>query len=154
MESRFFEKTTFLNGEAIKQAQTSIEWKNAYKNKVPAWCYADAKLKQGILYNYYVISDSRGIAPKGKCLSLVEIESIQKELSENANSIQFNWFKGSSIERSFVGTNYDLKFVNFWIKNDSISNLKVNVAVIDQKTNKLKIESVSPNNGYRIWLKK
>lgn len=154
MESRFFEKTTFLNGDQIKQAQTSIEWKNACKNKVPAWCYADSKLKQGILYNYYVISDSRGIAPKDKFLSIVEIESIQMELSENPKSIQFNWFMCSSIERSFNGKNYDLKFTSFWIKNDSISNLKVNVSVIDQKTNNLKMEAVSPNNGYRIWLKK
>jgi hypothetical protein len=154
MESRFFEKTTFLNGDPIKQAQTSIEWKNACKNKVPAWCYADSKLKKGILYNYYVISDSRRIAPKSKYLTKEEIEMFEKELTDNPKSIKFNWSKGSSIERSFVGTNYDLKFVNFWIKNDTESYEKVNVAVIDQKTNKLKIESVSPNNGYRIWLKK
>lgn len=154
MESRFFEKTTFLNGDPIKQAQTSIEWKNACKNKVPAWCYADSKLKKGILYNYYVASDKRGLTPKNNCLSSAEIEAIQKELTDNPKSIKFNWSKGSSIERSFVGTNYDLKFVNFWVENDSESHEKVNVAVIDQKTNKLKIESVSPNNGYRIWLKK
>lgn len=154
LESRFFEKTTFLNGEPIKQAQTSSEWKNACKNNEPVWCYADPKLKRGILYNYYVVLDKRGLTPKNKCLSTAEIEGIQKELSDNPNSIKFNWSKGSSIERSFVGTNYDLKFVNFWIKNDTESYEKVNVAVIDQKTNKLKIESVSPNNGYRIWLKK
>ncbi len=154
MESRFYEKTTFLNGDPIEQAQTSSEWKNACLSKAPAWCYADSKLKQGILYNYYVISDSRGIAPKSKYLTKEEIEMFEKELTDNAESIKFNWSKGSSIERSFVGTNYDLKFVNFWIKNDSESYEKVNVAVIDQKTNKLKMESVSPNNGYRIWLKK
>ncbi len=154
MESQFFEKTTFLNGDPINQAQTSIEWKNACKNKVPAWCYADSKLKKGILYNYYVVFDKRGLTPKNKCLSSAEIEAIKKELVDNPKSIRFNWLKGSSIERSFVGTNYDLKFVNFWIKNESVSFEKVNVAVIDQKTNKLKIESVSPNNGYRIWLKK
>lgn len=154
LESRFFEKTTFLNGDPIKQAQTSSEWKNACLDKVPAWCYADSKLKKGILYNYFVISDSRGLTPKNKCLSMAEIEAVQKELSDNPKSIKFNWSKGSSIERSFVGTNYDLKFVNFWIKNDTESYEKVNVAVIDQKRNKLKIESVSPNNGYRIWLKK
>ena len=154
LESRFFEKTTFLNGEPIKQAQTSSEWKNCCLNKVPAWCYADSKLKKGILYNYYVISDSRRIAPKSKYLTKEEIEMFEKELTDNPKSIKFNWSKGSSIERSFVGTNYDLKFVNFWVENDSESHEKVNVAVIDQKTNKLKIESVSPNNGYRIWLKK
>jgi hypothetical protein len=154
LESKFFEKTTFLNGDQIKQAQSSAEWKNACENNLPAWCYADSKLKRGILYNYFVFSDKRGIAPKNNYLSLTDIESIQKELNDNSKTIQFNWFKGSSIERSFIGTNYDLKFVNFWIKYDSVSLEKVTIAVIDQKTNKLKIESVSPNNGYRIWLKK
>jgi hypothetical protein len=75
-------------------------------------------------------------------------------MNDNSKTIRFNWFKEASFERSFIGTNYDLKFVNFWIKNDSVSLGKVTIAVIDQKTNKLKIESVSPNNGYRIWLKK
>ncbi len=154
MESEFFEKTTFLNGDQIKQAQSSTEWKNACASKLPAWCYADSKLKRGILYNYFVLSDKRGIAPKNNYLSLTDIESIQKELNNNSKTIQFNWFKDASIERSFIGTNYDLKFVNFWIRNDSVSIGKVKIAVIDQKTNKLKIESVSPNNGYRIWLKK
>jgi len=154
MESKFFEKTTFLNGDQIKQAQSSAEWKNACANKLPAWCYADSKLKSGILYNYFVLSDKRGIAPKNNYLSLTDIESIQQELKDNSKTIQFNWFRGSSIERSFIGTNYDLKYVNFWIKNDSVSPRKVNIAVMDQITNKLKIESVSPNNGYRIWLKK
>ena len=56
LESKFFEKTTFLNGDQIKQAQTSAEWKNACENNLPAWCYADSKLKRGILYNYFVLS--------------------------------------------------------------------------------------------------
>ncbi len=154
MESEFFEKKTFLNGDQIIQAQSSSEWKNACAIKLPAWCYADSKLKRGILYNYFVLLDKRGIAPKNKYLSLKDIESIQKELNDNCKTIQFNWFKDASIERSFIGTNYDLKFVNFWIRNDSVSSGKVTIAVIDQKTNKLKIEWVSPNNGYRIWLKK
>jgi len=75
-------------------------------------------------------------------------------LSGNPRSIQFNWLKGSSIERSFIGNNYDLKFLNFWFLDESNSKSHAFVAVIDQKSNKLKIESVSPNNGYRIWLKK
>jgi hypothetical protein len=68
--------------------------------------------------------------------------------------IKFNWVEESSIERSFIGNNYDLKFVNFWFKEDSNSIDKVFVAYIDKTTNKLTVESVSPQNGYRIWLKK
>ena len=154
MEADFCEKTTFLNGNEIKQAQLSSEWKKACKNEDPAWCYADSKTKQGILYNFYAFSDKRGIVSKAKILNRVEVEIIQKELESNSKRIKFNWFKGSSIERSFNGNNYDLKFVNFWFKDDSNSKEKVSAAALDQKNNKLKVESVSSNNGYRIWLKK
>jgi len=154
MEPGFFEKTTFLNGEPLNQAQSSTEWTKACENHEPVWCYVDAKNKEGILYNYYAFSDKRGLVSKEKILYFSDIELFQNELISNSKSIQFNWLKGSSVERSFNGQNYDLKFVNIWIKNDSDSLGTVNVAIIDQKTNKLKIESVSPNNGYRIWLKK
>ena len=154
MEADFCEKTTFLNGNEIKQAQLSSEWKKACKNEDPAWCYADSKTKQGILYNFYAFSDKRGIVSKAKILNRVEVEIIQKELESNSKRIKFNYFKGSSIERSFNGNNYDLKFVNFWFKEDSNSIDKVSVAYIDKTTNKLTVESVSPHNGYRIWLKK
>ncbi len=59
----------FRNGDLIPEAKTDEEWKRAGENKQPAWCYYnnDPKngLKYGKLYNYYVISDSRGITPLG-----------------------------------------------------------------------------------------
>lgn len=154
LEDNFFDKVVFLNGDKIKQAQSSIEWKKACDKKEPVWCYADPKTKQGILYNYFVFSDKRGIALNDKVLNRVDIEKIQSELESGAKSVKFNWFKESTIERSFIGNNYDLKFLNFWFLDESNSQSHVLVAVLDQKTNKLKIESVSTNNGYRIWLKK
>lgn len=70
--------STFRNGDPIPRAQTSPQWSKAISEKKPAWCYyqvpnADVKdfgnpeqsKKYGKLYNYYAISDPRGLAPKG-----------------------------------------------------------------------------------------
>ena len=33
--------THFRNGDPIKEAKTSKEWIDAWRNKEPAWCYLD-----------------------------------------------------------------------------------------------------------------
>jgi uncharacterized protein (TIGR02145 family) len=59
----------FNNGDIIPEAKTNEEWNLASKNKTSAWCYYDNDrnngLKYGKLYNWYAITDPRGIAPKG-----------------------------------------------------------------------------------------
>lgn len=59
----------FNNGDEIPEAKTNEEWNLASKNKTSAWCYYDNDnkngLKYGKLYNWYAITDPRGIAPKG-----------------------------------------------------------------------------------------
>jgi len=59
----------FRNGDPIPQAKTNEEWETAMKNHKPAWCYYDNDTsngrKYGKLYNFYAISDRRGLAPKG-----------------------------------------------------------------------------------------
>ncbi|MEO8174856.1 MAG: fibrobacter succinogenes major paralogous domain-containing protein [Sediminibacterium sp.] len=58
----------FANGDAIPQARTKAEWKTAYDNKTPVWCYYDNDTAKGRifgkLYNWYAVSDPRGLAPK------------------------------------------------------------------------------------------
>lgn len=60
---------TFRNGDTIPEAKTEIEWKEAGILGDPVWCYANndpsTNDKLGKLYNYYAVSDSRGLAPKG-----------------------------------------------------------------------------------------
>lgn len=76
--SKNLDVSTFSNGDPIPQAQTSPAWRKAAKEKKPAWCYyqvpnEDIKYfgnpeqtkKYGKLYNFYAISDPRGLAPKG-----------------------------------------------------------------------------------------
>jgi uncharacterized protein (TIGR02145 family) len=61
--------TTFRNGDIIPEARTKEDWKNANENKTPCWSHYDNDVKNGkvfgVLYNWYAVSDSRGLAPDG-----------------------------------------------------------------------------------------
>lgn len=61
--------STFRNGDSIPEAKTNQEWITACESGKPAWCYYnnDPKngLKYGKLYNWYAVSDPRGLAPAG-----------------------------------------------------------------------------------------
>jgi len=60
---------TFRNGDPIPEAKSNEEWEKAGENKQPAWCYYDNDpangAKYGKLYNWYAVTDSRGLAPVG-----------------------------------------------------------------------------------------
>lgn len=59
----------FNNGDPIPEAKTDEEWLKAGQDKSPAWCYQNNdpanENSYGILYNYYAVSDERGILPDG-----------------------------------------------------------------------------------------
>jgi uncharacterized protein (TIGR02145 family) len=74
-------KKYFNNGEAIPQAQSSKEWEKAGRMNMPAWCYVSESDTSKILYNWYAISDPRGLAPKGWHMpSYHEVEYVMKML--------------------------------------------------------------------------
>lgn len=59
----------FRNGDLIPQAQTEAEWRHAWDNQQPVWCYynndpVNGEL-YGKLYNWFAIKDHRGLALKG-----------------------------------------------------------------------------------------
>lgn len=59
----------FRNGDPIPEAKTDEEWFNAVENGRPVWSYFENNPsngeKFGKLYNWYVVSDPRGLAPEG-----------------------------------------------------------------------------------------
>ena len=61
--------STFRNGDSIHEARSVSEWRIARDEKKPAWCYyeynAGYSKRYGKLYNWYAISDRRGLAPRG-----------------------------------------------------------------------------------------
>lgn len=59
----------FRNGDKILEAKTTSAWIKAGENKQPAWCYyennPENKENYGKLYNWYAVTDRRGLAPVG-----------------------------------------------------------------------------------------
>ena len=59
----------FRNGDPIPQVKTQAQWKKAREEKKPAWCYYNNDpvngVKFGKLYNWFAVTDPRGLAPKG-----------------------------------------------------------------------------------------
>ena len=61
--------STFRNGDTIFEAKTDEEWILAGKQGRAAWCYYNNDqangLKFGKIYNWFAVSDPRGLAPLG-----------------------------------------------------------------------------------------
>lgn len=60
---------TFSNGDAIIECKTADEWYDSNDNGIPAWSYYDNDTSNGKvhgrLYNWFAVSDPRGLAPEG-----------------------------------------------------------------------------------------
>lgn len=58
--------THFRNGDEIPQVNSGSQWETL---KTPAWCYYKTDIKNGALYgklyNWYAVTDERGLAPEG-----------------------------------------------------------------------------------------
>jgi uncharacterized protein (TIGR02145 family) len=61
--------STFKNGDAIPEVKTDEAWVKAGEEGEPAWCYYNNDPKNGNkygrLYNWYAVTDPRGLAPSG-----------------------------------------------------------------------------------------
>lgn len=103
---------SFRNGDLIPEAKTDDEWQNAIKKKKPAWCNynndAANEEKYGKLYNYYAVTDTRGLAPDGwKIPSTDDWDKLKNELGGNFNKMKSagEWKEGpnGTNESSFSG---------------------------------------------------
>lgn len=60
---------TFQNGDSLFFAKNAQEWTAANRSKKPAFCYLNFDEKNadkfGLYYNFYAVSDPRGLAPTG-----------------------------------------------------------------------------------------
>jgi len=60
---------TYRNGDIIRYCETQGDWVDAANNKEGAWCYYDNDPANGDiygkLYNWFAVTDPRGLAPQG-----------------------------------------------------------------------------------------
>jgi uncharacterized protein (TIGR02145 family) len=73
----------FRNGDEILEVKTNADWEKASREKKAAWCYYDFNAKNGEtygkLYNWFAVSDPRGIAPKGWHIAINDEWNLLKD---------------------------------------------------------------------------
>lgn len=134
----------FSNGDAIPYARTREEWIKAGEDCTPAWTYyehnEDFAKRVGVLYNWFAVTDSRGLAPRGWSIPsgddfdvlasyLGGAEVAGKKLKSDkdwfrdgvgTNSTGFNAIGGGS--RDFEGYFYYIVRVGLWWTIDEYDN--------------------------------
>ena len=106
----------FQNGDIIFNAKSNKEWVDASINKIPAWCYYDNDKKNetrdGILYNWYAVHDSRKLAPKGfEIASDEDWIELSNYLGDSKNSghklkSKKDWQQGGNGDNEFKFNSY------------------------------------------------
>lgn len=94
----------FRNGDIIPEARTKDEWLKAAQFKRPAWCYyGNDSLngrRFGKLYNWYAISDERGLAPDGFHISADYNWGDINQFNTNQLKSSFGWDVNSGSNRT------------------------------------------------------
>jgi len=107
--------STFRNGDAIPEVKSDEAWVKAGEEGTPVWCYYgnDSKNgdKYGKLYNWYAVTDPRGLAPSGwhipsdaewtKLTDYLGDENVAGNKMKNKNGWKYNG--NGSNESGFSG---------------------------------------------------
>jgi uncharacterized protein (TIGR02145 family) len=161
----------FRNGDIIPEAKTKDEWENAGKNKKPAWCYYNNVSiyddEYGKLYNWYSVSDPRGLAPIGWHISTeTEWNNLIQTLSTSYvsyymkskigwynskngnNSSGFNARPGGN--RYYDGVFYLIGQRGFWWLSNKSDYDNVSVMYLDADASYPMKTLTSRENGYSV----
>jgi hypothetical protein len=85
--------TTFRNGDKIRYVSTPNEWKITNEKGIPCWTYADSSNGNfNKLYNYFAVSDSRGLAPEGYRITTKSDWDLISPLLYNTQINDSNYF--------------------------------------------------------------
>lgn len=123
--------TKFRNGDEIPLVTSEEEWFQASQNGEPAYCYVNGDpstvVEYGLLYNWYAVHDSRGLAPEG--FRLATNNDFQKLMDEVTSNTSMN-NQSLILNYGFVNTGCrvykgQFRFFNvnsmWWAKNDPAS---------------------------------
>jgi uncharacterized protein (TIGR02145 family) len=142
----------FQNGDLIQEVKSVKEWQEYLESGEPAWCYyKNDKERYGVkLYNFYAVSDPRGLSPKGFHVpSDQELQSLcayreNKKWRSNTDVIF------STITRDYREYNGDFKntFTAYlWSSSEKDSESAFVQPIMGDCTDK---ESVSKGYGFSV----
>lgn len=140
----------FQNGNVIPEAKTNEQWVKAAKNKKPVWCWStespEGNESLGKLYNWYAVTDTRGIAPIGWS---VPSEKDLKSLSLNGKTLDKDIDLPKVGLRSYInGTRYSMNSVGYyWSRTEAVG--KFAKAMTFSKKDII-ISNTDRGNGYSL----
>ena len=152
----------YRNGDSIPEVKDAEEWK---KLKTGAWCYynndTENGKKYGRLYNWYAITDPRGLAPKGWHIpSKNEFEELIKILSEDeiarkaARDGDKNNKSGFSVllagGRDSTGDFYDLGYVPYYWSTTEYDSVSANNLVLLYHENNVSLSNKPKSYGFSV----
>ncbi len=120
----FFSNTEFSNGDKIAFAKNEIEWKKFNDKKTPAWTHAsdsESSEKHGVLYNFYAVNNSAGLAPNGwRIPSTEDVHELNKNQKISFVDEHIKRFNQSKVYHSLaLGTKIEAdKYRIFWTSNE------------------------------------
>lgn len=124
---------TFRNGDPVPQARSIKEWKKAAWKKKPAWCYyrndSATGSKYGKLYNFYAVTDPRGLAPDGWRIPTEK-----------------DWYELSEFLNGKTAAGYKMKNTTGWMDEGNGSNSS-GFTALPGGTRDLTL--ISSNNGFK-----
>lgn len=91
---------TYRNGDPIPFVKSKKKWEALTTG---AYCYYDNNPEKGVLYNWYAVSDPRGLAPEGWRIPKIE----ELELLELSTGLPGGY-------RSYVGYYYSIGYSGNW----------------------------------------
>lgn len=91
--------THFLNGDAIQECNSNSAWAEASEKEIPAFSKVFESSNKfnfiGYLYNWYALSDPRGIAPKGwKIPSKFDFETLINTIGGQSKAANLKHHQG------------------------------------------------------------
>jgi uncharacterized protein (TIGR02145 family) len=175
--------THYRNGEQIPLAKSKKDWIKAVKSEKPMMCYyqfdAIYREQYGALYNWYAVTDNRGLAPEGwhiasqeewnilidKCGGeekggeLIKCTNGWKEFMNNdleyigGNGNNMSGFSALPIGMIYEDGDFfgNGNQAHFWTATDYVKSSALDCRIFND-SNKIEIKASEKANGYSVRL--
>lgn len=113
--------TKYKNGDAIATGLTNTQWKDATSG---AYAYPNGDAANvgtfGLLYNAFVIADSRGLAPEGwRVATDADWRAMELEIGISSATVSSTGWRGAVVEDTYPGAGNKLKSIDFPVATDA-----------------------------------